>query len=152
MATKKTVPTPCSETGGNQTPRLRKGDYAVRDDGAGQFRLYFRARKSSTWMPLGEADWKGTTGIAAHGGWLYLIQDGKLHRVNPENGDWFPRPLTSDPPCQWYLGWPGPIWSNGKHLYAIRHEGANLRRIERLDFDRAHSTVVHRFFVDATTV
>ncbi len=137
----KKSPPPCSERGTGVKTTLKKGTYAVRKG-----KLYFQKTDSSKWEKLGDASWENTTGIAAHKGWLYLIQDGKLHRVDPSSGVWYPKPLDG-PECQWYLGWPGPIWSDGKSLYAIRNNG-----IEKLDFDKARSKVVQAFPVDSITV
>jgi hypothetical protein len=128
----KKPPVPCSNRGAKPSGTLREGTYAVLKG-----RLYFRKAGTKDWCAVGSDSWENTTGIAAHKGWLYLIQDGKLHRVDPRDGTWFPRPLTSDSECQWYLGWPGPIWSDGKNLYAVREN-----RIEKLDFDKACSKVV----------
>jgi hypothetical protein len=137
----KKPPVPCSERGTGIKTTLDKGTYAVRDG-----KLYYRKSGSARWKQLGDASWENTTGIAAHKGWLYLIQDGKLHRVNPSDGTWYPKPLDGAE-CQWYLGWPGPIWSDGKNLYAIRNGG-----IEKLYFDKACSKVVQSFPVDSITV
>lgn len=142
-------PALCSERGTDQRPRLRPGIYQVATDPvSGVAHLYYVDPDTDAKLQIGDASWDLTTGITRLGRWLYIVSEGKLHRVNPETGEWFPKPLDVGGACAWYIGWPGPIWARNNALYAIKPNpnNPNEMQIQRLDFDAATSKIVERFF------
>ena len=148
-------PAQCSDVGANQHPRLKPGIYQVaRDVISGVPHLYYIDPKTGVQTQLGDASWDLTAGITALGDWLYIISEGKLHRANPETGEWFPKPFDGSGRCAWYVGWPGPIWAHHNSLYAIKPNAENSEesRIERLNFEAATDKIVRRFFRDRIEV
>jgi hypothetical protein len=62
------------------------------DDASGISKLY--PRQGLFWLdpdngdykPRGDGDWSGTSSMTSLKNHLYIIQDGRLHRVNPDTG------------------------------------------------------------------
>lgn len=131
----------CSDLGSGH-PRLAPGTYSVKQPDPAQSAHLYDTDLSGNERMFGAASWDSTKGMAVHQGGLNIISEGKLHRVNPETGDWYPKPLVAGAACDWYLGWPGPIWSERGSLYAIRtvNSATGAQEIQRIDFDRATST------------
>ncbi len=153
------VPNGCNtpeDLGQTEHPKLQKGIYFISEVQEGPdkiFRLqFFDPRTNQTRVLTEGGDWTGATALTYLKNWLYIMQDGKLHRVNPETGKFFPRNV--EPPCDWYAGWNKPLWAYNGDLYGIKadaNNGTNYR-LYRLDFDRAESVAVNGAPVPFTAI
>lgn len=141
--------TNCTDLGQSQHPRIAAGLYYVShlDN-----KLYHLSSRGAEPRLVSGADWSGTYSVTSLRNWLYIVQDGKLHRVNPETGEWFPKNFD-DGVCRWYAGWSGPIWVEQGDLYAVQPDAATLTlQLLRLNFEDRRSTVIRDYTLSVPSI
>ena len=131
----------CGDLGQSQTPKLAAGVYYVsRLDSS----LYHISTTGTKPRLVSGADWSGTQSVTSLGHWLYIVQDGKLHRVHPETGEWFPKNFDAGD-CRWYAGWSGPVWATNGKLYSVARNAVGTQQLLHLDFLHHRTTALRDY-------
>ena len=131
----------CRDVGASQPPPAARGDYFVKDSAGSAFVYFTDARTHRTQRYDSAGSYANTTGMTVQGGWIYVITDGKLHRINSANGKWYPALRDNTGECSFYFGWAGPLYSVGANVFAVGKSTDGLHSyVYRIDFAKRKKT------------